>query len=168
MIALLVAAAKPPRRYEIVMENDVLAHLIEDVVGREIATLAECMDSEEDALRRLGVSIDTFSLKALRSQTMLIRRPSLPWPLAIARAYLYDLPRDAWGLGIFASPETQFKTHRRIRATRLMEQRANAKLEAAVRRKYFIERGRTMPTKARHFDGYYDSIALRRTRDVGQ
>lgn len=97
---------------------------------------------------------------------MLIRRPAVSLPLAIARS-LWETLRDGWELGVFASKETQLKATRRITATRLMERRADAKRAAAARRKYFADRGRRVPTKARHFDGYYDSVALKSARDLG-
>lgn len=98
---------------------------------------------------------------------MLIRRAAVPWPVAIARG-LWETLRDGWEIGVFASKETQLKATRRITAIRLMEQRADAKREAAARRKYFADRGRSVPTNARHFDGYYDSVALKKARGIGK
>lgn len=48
------------------MEHDVIAHVVQDVFGGQIATPADCADAEEDDLHNFGVTIDNFPLEAFK------------------------------------------------------------------------------------------------------
>lgn len=54
-IASWGATAVRRARYDVVMEHDVIAHIVEDVFGGQIATRAEWTDCLDDELFRLGV-----------------------------------------------------------------------------------------------------------------